>query len=121
MTAKNEMDATGANTMGLDMPGSAERLAVDVLARFPESAWIDEAAMGRTFGVTGRSIRRMVARGELPPAISLAGCSRWNVGRVRRWLDTLAEKAETDARESREREALERETIEKKQFQAGLI
>ena len=71
---------------------------ISALAEFPREALLNENAMCRAFDVCDRTIRRMVARHELPPPVRLGGRSTWIVGRVLDWLNSRAEEAEQDAR-----------------------
>ena len=44
----------------------------------PNEEFIDRAELARRLGVHERTIRRMVARGELPrPCVGAGGCPRW--------------------------------------------
>lgn len=83
-------------------PVDAESIAVQdgiftALAELPGRAILTEAAMAKAFGVTGRTIRRMVARYELPPPMSISGRSTWFAGRVLAWLEGRAERQEREA------------------------
>ena len=115
------MDVTGSEEVETPNEAATLDLAASGLARLPETAWIDEAALAREFGVSGRSIRRMVKRGELPPPILLGGRNHWNIDRVLRWLDDRAQQAEADARAVQEREANERDAIEAKLVKMGMV
>ena len=75
----------------------------------------------RSFGCSERTIQRMVKRFEIPPPIVLAARKYWNVGRMRLWLSDRANRAEADARASKERETREKETIKKRQSDAGFL
>lgn len=73
------------------------------LATMPEAALVDEPALCQLFGRCGRSIRRAVARGELPLPIRMFGRDAWTAGAVVQYLEhTQAEavqrQAETDRR-----------------------
>lgn len=72
------------------------------LANLPPKALVDEYALAGAFCVTPRTIRRMIARHELPPPIRVAGRSQWLVDRVLSHLDARAERA---AREAEREEA----------------
>ena len=74
-----------------------EGLLVDELARLPEKSMLDQARLANVLRVKPRTIRRMVSRHELPPAIKLAGRSIWFAGRVVRHIEAAAERAERDA------------------------
>jgi hypothetical protein len=63
------------------------------LAELPGKSLLDEAALAAALNVTKRTVRRMVARFELPPPISLAGRSTWIAERVIAHLDERAERA----------------------------
>lgn len=67
------------------------------LAELPAQAILTEAAMAKAFGVTGRTIRRMVARYELPPPVTISGRSTWFAGRVLTWIESKAERQEREA------------------------
>ena len=75
-----------------DAPGIIRRLA-----ELPSQTILTEAAVAGAFGVNGRTIRRMVGRGELPPPIALGGRSAWIGGRILAHLDARAERAARDA------------------------
>ncbi|MBI2192446.1 MAG: hypothetical protein HYU36_10735 [Planctomycetes bacterium] len=70
---------------------------VDALALLPEKTILDEARLAGVFGVTPRTVRRMVDRFELPPSVPLAGRSVWLAGRVLAYLDSKAREAEDEA------------------------
>ncbi len=72
-------------------------LLVDELARLPEKSMLDQARLANVLRVKPRTIRRMVSRHELPPAIKLAGRSIWFAGRVVSHIEAAAERAERDA------------------------
>ena len=73
--------------------------AITALADLPERALVDEPYLADVFGVTPRTIRRMVARCELPPPISVANRSVWMVGRLLSYLDAAAERAQREGEE----------------------
>lgn len=70
---------------------------VTALAVLPEKVFLDESAMACVFGVTQRTIRRMVQRFELPPPIPFAGRSICIAGRVLAYLNAAAERVEQEA------------------------
>jgi len=70
------------------------------LAELPREALLDEGAMARAFGVSERTIRRMVERHELPPSVRNAGKSMWFAGRVLDWIEARAEEREKAAKEA---------------------
>jgi len=72
-------------------------LLIDALARMPERAILDERALAEALGVTPRTVRRMVGRFELPPAVRLAGRSVWFAGRILAHIEAAAERAEREA------------------------
>ena len=78
-----------------DSPGVG--LLVETLARLPAQSILDEGRLAAVLGVHGRTVRRMVKRGELPPAVPLGGRSVWLAGRVLDYLDRQAERAEREA------------------------
>jgi len=82
--------------IGEKQPASGRQhgLLIETLALLPPMAIIDEARLAEEFGVTSRTIRRMVSRFELPPPISLAGRSVWIAGRVLNHLDAAAERTQ---------------------------
>ena len=67
---------------------------LDTLARLPAQAIVDERALATALGITSRTIRRMIGRGELPAPVPLAGRSVWMAGRVLTFLEQKMEKAE---------------------------
>ena len=87
-----------------DGPQSPKRgLVIDSLARLPEMAILDESRLAETLQVTTRTVRRMVARFELPPPVSLAGRSVWMAGRVLRFIENAIERAEQEAAKQSQR------------------
>ena len=82
-------------------PAPGAGMLVDVLARLPDKSILDETRLAGILAVSGRTVRRMVKRGELPPAVPLGGRSVWLAGRVLGYLERQAERAEREA----EREA----------------
>jgi predicted DNA-binding transcriptional regulator AlpA len=72
-------------------------LLLDELAFLHEKALVDEKRLAASLKVTPRTIRRMVARFELPPPIRLAGRSVWMVGHVLAHIQAAAERALSDA------------------------
>jgi len=83
---------------------SAARL-ITGLAVLPAKTLLDERAIASLFNVTTRTVRRMIARFELPPPVMLAGRSTWIAERV---IAHIEERAERAAR----RAALEAQRIE---------
>jgi len=80
-------------TLDTNGPG----VLIDSLARLPEKTILDEHRLASLLGVTGRTVRRMVQRHELPPPISFGGRSCWFAGRVLAHLDAQFERAEREA------------------------
>jgi len=81
--------------------GSAGFVLSD-LAELPQRTILDEHALAGVLGVTTRTIRRMVQRHELPPAVPLAGRAVWFVGKVLAHVEAAADLAAKDAdREAR--------------------
>ncbi len=72
-------------------------------AELPRDAIIDEAAVAKAFGVVTRTIKRMVARYELPPPILLASKRCWKAGAILDWLNDNIERAEKDAKRQMQR------------------
>jgi hypothetical protein len=70
---------------------------IAALAEFPPEALIDETALGRIFARCPKTIRRAVARGELPRPVRLFGKSTWTARAV---LDHLAARLDTAQREA---------------------
>lgn len=68
-------------------------VVVTRLAEVPERTLLDERALAEALGVTKRTVRRMVARYELPPPVRFAGRSTWQAGRVLAWFEVRAERA----------------------------
>jgi hypothetical protein len=73
------------------------------LAELPKDAILDETAMAKAFGVTARTIKRMVHRYELPPPILLASKRSWKLGAVLAWIDESVARSEKDARRQAQR------------------
>ena len=77
------------------------------LAEMSSKTLIDEDALAHVLGVSKRTVRRMVARFELPPPIALAGRATWISGHVLAHIEARAERAARKAeQEARRIEAL---------------
>lgn len=63
-----------------------------------DSDIVDQVDLARFFDCTDRTVRSMVARGELPPPLRLGGKSRWIAGNVRAWIGDRAKRQEDAAR-----------------------
>jgi predicted DNA-binding transcriptional regulator AlpA len=64
------------------------------LADLPETALITPKALSEALGRSVSSVKRAVARGELPPPVRMAGACRWMVGGIVRHVEKrLAEAA----------------------------
>jgi len=84
------------NTNNRENVGQPE--LITALADLPEGALLSEAYLAETFRVTDRTVRRMVARGELPPPLPIGSRPLWLAGRVMRHFQANADRAEEDAR-----------------------
>jgi predicted DNA-binding transcriptional regulator AlpA len=75
---------------------------ITALATLPEKSMLDEAALATALDLSKRTVRRMVARHELPPPFRFAGKSTWFSGKVlahvERRADALARDGERAAR-----------------------
>lgn len=98
---KSERDAA------LDTDTKHPGILITELAILPEKTILDEARLGSILGVTTRTVRRMVARHELPPPIPFAGRSTWLAGRVLAHIEAKAEQAARTA----ERRATATQTV----------
>lgn len=92
------------------MPDINEKIAdlkgtgiITSLAELPRDAILDEAAVAKAFGVVTRTIKRMVARYELPPPILLASKRCWKVGAILNWINDSIERTEKEARRQAQR------------------
>lgn len=72
---------------------SKEGWLLTELAALPPGAMVDEQRLARLLGVTDRTVRRMVRRGELPPPVRLGGRAVWLAGRVLAHVERRAEEA----------------------------
>jgi len=63
------------------MPQPAPRFSeasTPVVNETPSDEFVDRGGLAQRLGVHERTIRRMVARGELPrPCVGAGGCPRW--------------------------------------------
>ena len=73
------------------------------LAELPSQTLLSEKALADSFGVTPRTVRRMVARFELPPPVTMGGRSTWISDRVLAHLEARAEKAAKKAEQEARR------------------
>ena len=95
----NEKDRR--ETTGPDSPDPGNAIAR--LAELPERALVDEQFVANVFDVTPRTVRRMVARCEIPPPLSVGSRSMWLAGRILDFLDGRAQQAQRDAEREAER------------------
>jgi len=63
------------------------------LAQYPADTLLDERALASALGASPRTVRRMVARVELPAGFRLGGRTVWLVGTVRKYLEERAQSA----------------------------
>ncbi len=63
------------------------------LAELPERAMVDEAGLARILGISPRTIRNLVARGEIPPSIIIGKRAWWLVGKLLSYLEDRAEES----------------------------
>src|SRR4051812_9724729 len=97
------LDVSSHEEQGCDSEGPGEPAKIITrLAELPAKALLDEQAVADIFGVAKRTVRRMVARFELPPPVLLAGRSTWIAERIIAHVEARAEraarKAEQEAR-----------------------
>jgi predicted DNA-binding transcriptional regulator AlpA len=78
-------------------PSEGPGVLIDALARLPEKTILDETKLASLLGVVGRTVRRMVQRGELPPPVLFGGRAVWFSGRVLAHLDAAFERVEKEA------------------------
>jgi hypothetical protein len=81
----------------LDVDNAPQGVLIEELALLPERTLIDERRLAMLLKVTPRTVRRMVARFELPPSIRLAGRSVWMAGHVLAHIQAAAERASNNA------------------------
>ena len=74
--------------------GGRGGLVLDALARLPERAILDEAALAKALHVAPRTLRRMVDRWQLPPAVRLGNRNVWYSGRVLSFIEASMIRAE---------------------------
>lgn len=92
-----------AATERTDAPGRT----ITALATMPEKTLLDECALADALCLSKRTVRRMVARNELPPPFRFAGKSTWLTGKVLAHIEARAERQARDAeRAARKLEAL---------------
>ena len=60
------------------------------LAQYPADTLLDERALAAALGASPRTVRRMVARAELPSGFRLGGRTVWLVGTVLKYLEDRA-------------------------------
>ena len=84
-------------------PGPSKGVCLTKLADLPEKALLDETALAEALQVTKRTVRRMVARYELPPPLRLSGRSRFFAGKVLAYLEAQADRLEHTAKKEAEK------------------
>ncbi|MBN2130874.1 MAG: hypothetical protein JW741_15335 [Sedimentisphaerales bacterium] len=78
-------------------PPTATGKVIRSLAEMPPGTILDETALAAALGCSKRTLRRMVGRFEVPPAIRLASRASWQAGRVLAWIAARAERVEREA------------------------
>ena len=73
------------------------------LGATPPGALITEKALAALLGRTAKSIKRAVARDELPPPVRILGELRWTVGAIIRHIEKRLEIAAHEAELKRRR------------------
>jgi predicted DNA-binding transcriptional regulator AlpA len=68
------------------------------LAELPAAALLDERALAGCLGVTTRTVRRIIARGQFPAGVKLGGRRMWLAGKVVGFLTDAADLQVTNAR-----------------------
>ena len=95
------MDSDEAREAAVDVaPGEAGPgvgLCLDALALLPERTILDERRLAALFGVTDRTVRRMVQRRELPPGVRRAGRCCWMAGLILAHFEAEADRAAKEA------------------------
>lgn len=71
------------------------------LGKIERAQLIDERALAEALGVCVRTLRRMVRRGDLPPAVRLGRKKIWQSDRVLDHLDRRAAEVENAAARER--------------------
>lgn len=70
---------------------------IDTLARMEPRTIINQIALAHALGVSTRTLRRLVARNELPPGVRLGARRVWLAGDVLGHLQHRTEKAAREA------------------------
>jgi predicted DNA-binding transcriptional regulator AlpA len=73
------------------------------LGALPPGTLITEKALAQLLGRSVKSIKRAVARGELPPPVRLVGASRWTAGAIVRHVEKRLEDAASQAQREKQR------------------
>jgi predicted DNA-binding transcriptional regulator AlpA len=100
--------AAQAATEGMEgakepVPGPDSGRVVSGFASLAPETLLDETAVAQVLRVSKRTVRRMVARYELPPPVPFGGRSFWQVGRVVAWFERRADRLEREARRRSDR------------------
>ena len=84
-------------------------LVLTQLAEYAPGTLLSQSALADALGVSPRTLRRLVARGEVPQGIRLGGRKVWLAETVFKYL---SERAERQARESERQAARLREFLD---------
>ena len=79
-------------------PAIPHKAIVDALAKVLPASLVDEAWLAEAFGVTTRTIRRMVEHSELPPTRRMSRHKRWMVRLILAHVEARMMRAEAEAR-----------------------
>lgn len=91
------------------MTAPAQRTGVLLgFADLPDEAMMTEPALAEALNCSDRTVRRMIARGELPQPVLVGHRRLWKARSLRAWMDRRA----ADAQRRYDRQEAERQSIE---------
>ena len=68
------------------------------LAGLPQGSLLDERSLAEVLEVSPRTLRRMVARFELPPGVKLGARKIWTAGEILGYIERRAEEMASASR-----------------------
>jgi len=80
-----------------------EGVVISELALLPEKALLNQKALAAVLGVDARTVRRMVDRYEIPPAVPFGGRMMWQAGQVLAFFEKTADRLMCEAEQRAEK------------------
>ena len=98
MTSDQKQSACGPADGGASSEAAEARNGLCLLlGDLGDGAAISTAFLAHEMGVSEVTVKRMIARGELPPPVSMGKWNIWTAGWLRGWIEMRLEAAAQEA------------------------